>query len=1075
MSTTYKLTPPPAAAARVPLDAHQQRVVDHNAGPLLVLAGPGTGKTTTLVEAVATRIEQGADPSSVLALTFSRKAAEQLRDRVTGRLGRTLASPIASTFHSFAYGLVRQFAPAEIYAAPLRLLSAPEADVLIRELLEQHAESVRWPEPLHAAARTRGFAREVATVLARAREKGADHEQLVALGAAENIPEFVAAGLFLHQYLNALDYGAVTDYPDLIRRAVIEAELHREELRRRFEHVFVDEYQDTDPGQVALLQALAGDGRNLVVVGDPHQSIYGFRGADVRGILDFPRVFPTASGAPAPVEVLQTTRRFGAQLAAASQAIARRLPLHGGIGAEAIRAFSSVSVPEEAPDGVVECYTYDSERAEIERIADLLRRAHLEDGVPWSDMAILVRSGRAMLPVLRRALPGAGVPVDVGTDEIPLADEPAVVPLLMAVDVVARSESEAPTSVELSDIESLLLSPLGGFDAAELRTLGRVLRHADQRMAVAEGRVTRGSRELVRQAILRPELLIALLEEPAVAKASQLAQLIATCRGLLDEGATVEEVLWQLWAGTGWSRRLRVAIERGGSVARRAHRDLDALLALFEIAAKAEEKQGHTSVASFLAQLRAQQIPGDTLADKGVSGDSVRLLTAHRSKGLEWPLVVVAHAQEGSWPDLRRRTSLLQADRIGADSYGEILIAPDVTARELLAEERRLFYVAMTRARHRLILTAVSSTADDGEQPSRFLDETELVAVHQSSRPERALTLPSVVAQLRRTLTDPAASEALKAAAATRLASLAEHRVNDRRVAPLADPDRWWGISGWTHSAQPVRPEAEPVRLSASAVTDLLQCPARWFLQREAGGASFSNQAAGFGNLVHKIAEHVASSDLGDAEIDDLMVLVDQVWDQLPFRTPWSRAKEYVEIRAAIERFLVHHRRADANAVLATEQQLDALVTLPDGVTVRLHGFADRVEITADGRVVIVDLKTGKAPFPAGKLAEHPQLGIYQLAVNNGAVDDLVDGGAATAAGAELWQLRLADRNGPKVQPQQPQQREEGDGWLTSELQVAEAARIIRSEEFPALPGTHCRYCLFTGLCPSQNTAAVLQ
>lgn len=147
------------------LDAEQQRVVDHEGGPLLVLAGPGTGKTTTLVEAVVRRVEQGARPEEVLALTFSRKAAEQLRDRVTARLGRTTAAAPSSTFHSFAYGLVRAYAPAELYEAPLRLLSAPEQDVVLRELLTDSPESVDWPPGLARALGTRGFAREVHAVL----------------------------------------------------------------------------------------------------------------------------------------------------------------------------------------------------------------------------------------------------------------------------------------------------------------------------------------------------------------------------------------------------------------------------------------------------------------------------------------------------------------------------------------------------------------------------------------------------------------------------------------------------------------------------------------------------------------------------------------------------------------------------------------------------------------------------------------------------------------------------------------------------------------------------------------------
>ena len=156
---------------------------------MLVLAGPGTGKTTTLVEAIVDRIDnRGARPDQVLALTFSRKAAEQLRDRVTARLGRTMATSLASTFHSFAYGLVRRYAPTELYAAPLRLLSAPEQDVVLQELLTDNPESVRWPEELRAAVGTRGFAREVHTVLSRARERGLDPDRLVALGERRGSP-----------------------------------------------------------------------------------------------------------------------------------------------------------------------------------------------------------------------------------------------------------------------------------------------------------------------------------------------------------------------------------------------------------------------------------------------------------------------------------------------------------------------------------------------------------------------------------------------------------------------------------------------------------------------------------------------------------------------------------------------------------------------------------------------------------------------------------------------------------------------------------------------------------------------
>ena len=388
MTTTqraYRLVRPAAPSgpdvAEVVLDDDQRRVVDHAGGPLLVLAGPGTGKTTTLVEAIARRIEDGAPPDSVLALTFSRKAAEQLRDRVTARVGRTTGAALGSTFHSFAYGLIRAYAPAELYVEPLRLLSAPEQDVVLRELLTDDADPVTWPPSLRAALGTRGFAREVHAVLSRAREKGLDGEALTRLGEEHGLPEFVAAGRFLEQYLTNLDHQGLADYSDLIRRATIEAEAHRDELRARFQHVFVDEYQDTDPGQVALLRTLAGDGRNLMAVGDPHQSIYAFRGAEVRGILEFPTEFPRSDGAPADVVALRTTRRFGSRLLLASQRVAGRLALPGSIDPAAREAFHR---PQAAPgphgDGLVVVGTFDTERAEAEHLADLLRRAHLEDG-----------------------------------------------------------------------------------------------------------------------------------------------------------------------------------------------------------------------------------------------------------------------------------------------------------------------------------------------------------------------------------------------------------------------------------------------------------------------------------------------------------------------------------------------------------------------------------------------------------------------------------------------------------------------------------------------------------------------
>ena len=1055
--TTYRLVRPEVAVTVPELDEHQQRVVDHEGGPLLVLAGPGTGKTTTLVEAIVERVEQrGARPDEILALTFSRKAAEQLRDRVTARLGRTMSTSLSSTFHSFAYGLVRRYSPADLYAAPLRLLSAPEQDVVLQELLTNNPESVRWPESLRAAVGTRGFAREVHAVLSRARERGLDPDQLEALGKAEGIDEFVAAGQFLGQYLDVLGNLSAIDYPDLIARAVIEAQVHRDELRARFSHVFVDEYQDTDASQVALLQAIAGDGRNLTVVGDPDQSIYGFRGADVRGILDFPAEFPTSHGTPAPVIALGTTRRFGSRLLRASRTIAASIAVSGSIPREQYAAFRD---PEAADNdlgrGSVEVVTFDTARAETEHIADLLRRAHLEDGIGWSDMAVLVRSGRGSIPGLRRSLTAAGVPVDVASDETPLVREPAVLPLLGALAIVVDAAITDPADqdfVGADRAEALLTSQLGGLDATDVRSLTRAMRARDPSIS---------ARDQVRRAVVDPDSMTGLDGEPA-RRALRLARLIARAGADLADGATVEEVLWTLWEGSDWGGRLRASTQAGGHGARLAHRDLDAICALFELAARAEEQKGHTSVREFLATLRAQEIPGDTLADRGVRGEAVRLLTAHRSKGLEWRLVVVAHVQEGAWPDLRRRDSLLQADRIGRDG-----LQPSLTRSAMLAEERRLFYVACTRARQRLVVTSVASPDDDGEQPSRFVHELGRDVEHRVGRPRRPLSMPGLVAELRRTLADPDQPEPLRDAAARRLRLLADTDVHGRPVAASADPATWWGLREPSRSDQSVRPTGEPLTLSASALEGLLTCPAQWFLTREAGGAVVSSTSQGFGKVVHAIAERIARGEL--ATTDDLMSLVDDVWGRMEFRTPWSRAREREAVEAALARFVSWHERPGARTVVAVEPKMQAEVTLPDGQVVRLHGYADRLELDEDGKVVVVDLKTGKYPPTGPEVERHSQLGLYQLAVDNGAADDLV-GRPSASGGAELVQLRIGD-DLPKVQLQQ---QPPGDGVRLIEEQLMQATASLRAEEFVARPGAHCDRCSFQAICPDKAAGTVL-
>jgi RecB family exonuclease len=327
--------------------------------------------------------------------------------------------------------------------------------------------------------------------------------------------------------------------------------------------------------------------------------------------------------------------------------------------------------------------------------------------------------------------------------------------------------------------------------------------------------------------------------------------------------------------------------------------------------------------------------------------------------------------------------------------------------------------------------------------------------------------MTGLVSELRRTVADPDQPEPLRRAAARRLRLLAATEVHGRPVAVSADPASWWGLRAPTRSERPVRPADEPLTLSASALDGLLTCPAQWFLQREAGGQVVSSTSQGFGKVVHAIAERVASGDV--ATTDDLMALVDEVWGRMEFRTPWSRAREREAVEAALGRFVAWHQSPGARTVIATEPQLRAEVALPDGQVVRLHGYADRLELDEDGHVVVVDLKTGKYAPSGPEVERHSQLGLYQLAVDHGAADE-VAGRPVTSGGAELVHLRLGDQV-PKVQQQKPQA---AGGVRLVEEQLMAAATALRAEEFVARPGTHCERCTFQAICPDKAAGTVL-
>ena len=1056
---------PVATGARLQLDDAQQQVVQHSGGPLLVLAGPGTGKTATIVETVAHRIEaRHVDPARVLVLTFSRKAAGELRERIAGRLHRTIREPLAFTFHSYAYALVRREFLLMGEELP-RLLSGPEQLLEVRRLLRGEIAdgAAYWPGALRPALATRGFAEELRDFLLRAAERGLDGRRVSVLGRQHRREDWVAAGRFLDRYAARFDLAPVAayDYAEIVRIAA--SLLSRASIRQRereaYDMVLVDEYQDSDPAQESLLQALAGDGRELIAVGDPDQSIYGFRGADTRAVGRFADRFRAPDGSPAQVVALRTCRRSGRFLLTASRRVAARLPAaQADLDRSPLRSHRALVPLPDAEPGTARIIVAATATQEASVIADVLRRAHLMDGLAWSSMAVLVRSATRQLPVLRRALAAAGVPVTIAGHELPLGAEPGTRPLLTLIDCALR-----PGALDEQAAADLLTGPLGGTDALGLRRLRRWLRAAAQ--ATGEPPAD----EPLAAALLDPRELTAAGDgrqtgsvspgiASAVAAARRMAGLLKIAAQTARDGGTAHDVLWAVWDASGLAASWQQASASGGQRGAAADADLDAVVALFDAAARFTARLPQGSPRMFLDRMAGQEIVGDTLAERAARGEGVAVLTAHRAKGLEWDLVVVAGVQEGTWPDVRTRGSLLSMDELveavatadgTGQAGGEADRAPADTAAaalasKLLDEERRLFYVAVTRARRELIVTAVGG-ADAEERPSRFLAELagDNIEPEQVTGPGRRwLSLPALTAELRRAAADDALAGPVRRAAAAQLARLAAAGVRG------ASPRHWYALTELSTSG----PVTEgTVRLSPSQVENFSKCGLRWLLE-SAAGVTNPGVLRHFGIVIHAAAALAADG----ADDADITKRIDEAWHHLDFGSAWYSAKQRDQAERMVRRFLDWHR-ANPRQLAAFEKDLRVSVG-----QVEITGRVDRLERDADGTAIVVDLKTGSSRPADDELDRNPQLGVYQLAVLLGAFEDL---GLTQPGGAELVQVGRAGLTArARVQRQRSLSADPEPGWALDLVETV--ATGMAGSVFTAKVNPGCRVCPVAACCP---------
>jgi superfamily I DNA/RNA helicase/RecB family exonuclease len=1032
-------------------------------GPVRVLGGPGTGKSSLLVDAAVARIAGGMEPESVLLLTGSGRLGLRARSALTTALLRSRATgpdlaavrePLVRTLHSYAYAVLRRAAERSGDAPP-RLVTSAEQDTIIRELLAGDAEdgprsAPAWPAHLRPALTTAGFATELRNLLSRCAERGVDPRDLERLGRRRGRPEWAAAGQFARQYEHVMLLRAAvgTAAPQATTPALGAAELVGAALeafaidpellaaeRARLRILLVDDAQQLDPQAARLVRVLAAGADLALFAGDPNQAVFGFRGGEAAGLL------PGA----APSVMLTTSHRCAPAVARAVSGIASRLP-----GVSSGRRIDGTG----AEDGSVRVRLAASPHAEAAMIADALRRAHLIDGVPWSQMAVIVRSVPRAGARLPRALAAAGVPVAVPAAGGPLSDEPAARALLTVLEATADG-------LDGDRALALLTGPIGRVDPVSLRQLRRTLR-----CKAPDGDFG--------------DLLVRVLTDDAPRPGAQ-ARPLTRVRAVLQAAARCHRagqdpryILWAAWHRSGLQRRWLAAGERGGPAGAQATRDLDAVTALFDLTDQYMSRTSGASLSGLVEHVAALHLPSAN-PEPTSTVEQVRVLSAHAALGHEWDLVIIAGLQDGLWPNTIPRGGVLCTQRLLDAIDG---VAEDASVRApLLAEERRLLVAAMGRARQRLLVTAVDSDTGgaglEAALPSAFFFEiaqwarnegeegVEPEALQPISAP-RMLSAAALVGRLRGVACAPdgAVDDEARACAVTQLARLAKAGV------PGAHPAAWHGLSPVSTDERLCGPD-DPVTLTPSTLQTLNDCPLRWLAERH-GGTSARDLRSTVGSIVHALV-----AEQGRTE-SELLAELDRAWQHLPFDAPWHSANELARHRAMIQAFVEWRAQTRGELTeVGVEVDVDGVLRArrEDGGEVRLRGRMDRLERDAAGRPVVVDIKTGKTPVSKDDAQQHAQLAMYQLAVAEGLVPAVLDSPdgpdrpeAVEPGGARLVYLGKTGAAGVTQREQDPQTPATRDEWHGL---VRRAAEATAGPRFVARRNDGCAHCPIRPSCPA--------
>ncbi len=803
-------------AERIVLDVDQAGVVGHVAGPLLALGSPGTGKTTTLVERfVALSKAEGCSPDRVLFLVANRASKIALRDRLARRLlfeegFEALIDVPVYTWHGLAHHLVTRHYDLLGYSEPPVLLTSPEQWGTIRDELAEES-AANWPHHRHLLG-NRGFVDEVVDFCIRAEQRLLDDSDLAAL--TNTRPAWGDLVRFFKAHRVRMRSRSRIDYPTLLSEGadlLARYEDVRESLHDRFTHLLVDDGQELALVQQRILYFLGGqatEGRSLVLAGDPDSAIETFRGAEPEWIDDFSKEFGTHE-----TITLATNYR-------ASEAFGERLTTlierNGPRDHRATDFTGSASL---------EVRRFGSLATETEAIARMLRLAHLEDKIPYEDMAILLTSARSMLPPLSRSLDNFEVPFSISAPDRPLGREPVV---RTFADLAMYAFAAEPDPDRMA---TLLRSPLIDVNDVVVRELERLARIHNATLT---------------QVVERPPEL----DPEALEKLTELHELRDLLRAKKD--APADEAFWVVWDRSSYCSAL---VEKAkANLDDPAHRDLDALVAFSRALGRyVERRRGQGTLGDYIKSMERADFGSDPWLPPERAGGGVSVVSFHGAKGKEWAVVAVAGVVDGAIPKGRRATGLF-------DSYFLDETDAVARARKNEMEDRRVFYIATTRATTRCIVTTSPGPTRRGE-PSRFIGElTGSIPDIEAPEESAPLTFSEAAARYRRTLANVDASPAERIAALAGVKKVCELDPG----CSTAQPAEWWWRWDWTEGAPAIRiQQADPdddlpldkLRTSYSRISTYDNCGLQYLFSVVLGFDPDTSHNMFFGSWVHTIFE----------------------------------------------------------------------------------------------------------------------------------------------------------------------------------------------------------------------------